>query len=120
MIEIPKEFLDRYVRKAFRERFSHEWKSKPGRLNSRICHFSDELFKPEFKHDQYDYSKICFKDDEGVLILGSAYVDKIKYCEAKVFLGRGIGVLIISIDGTKFIAETESMKGQPYKTYVGC
>ena len=101
---IPEAFLNKFVRKEFKERFAHEWKKKPGKLNTRICHSADDIFKQQYKfaHGKYDYSRSLFADDEIVYVLRTAWIDELSYREVKDDLEQGLGILVISVDGSKF------------------
>lgn len=97
-----------------RDRVAHEWKNKPEKLHYRICHKAEELFEPQFKK-----GRAAFQKDETVLFLCASETELLPFREAEQFLGRGMSVLIVDLDGSKFIAETETEKEHPYETFAG-
>jgi hypothetical protein len=59
-------------------------------------------------------------DEEICYIMSSSgRVEEMPFTEAKNDIGNGMGLLIVTIDGRKFYAETEYHQGFPTKTYSG-
>ena len=88
-----------------RERVAHEWKKKPVKLHYRVCHKAHELFSENFRGGQ-----AVFASDEKVLFLCGNNTWELPFSEAQSYLGRGYGILIVASDGSRFIAETESVR----------
>lgn len=117
MTQIPHLFVECFIRKAMRERVAHEWIKKPGTLHYRICHKADELFLAKLKG-----GTVTFTSEEPVFMLcigTQDHLNVIPFAEAEKKLAYGGGLLIISEDGHKFIAETEAEIGLPSIRYAG-
>lgn len=114
MDKVPENFANHFVRKDIRERVIHEWKKKPEKLHARICHSANDMFD-----DRYKNQIASFESNEKCFILNGRNIELSTFQEAESYLGIGSGVLIVSENGNKFIAETESSKGVPYETYAG-
>lgn len=114
MASLPDHFVQRFVRREMRDRVAHEWEKKPDKLHFRICHNADALFADSFRGGHAD-----FGSDEIVLALSGSTTKEIPFSESQKYLGCGRGVLIVSTDGSRFLAETESGKDQPYEIYAG-
>lgn len=97
-----------------RDRVAHEWRKKPARLHYRICHKSEELFLKQYKG-----KRVTFQDHEEVMYLCGTKTHEGVFAEAAEHLGFGMGVLIVALDGSKFIAETEYEQGFPSEVYGG-
>ena len=111
--EIPQPFLERFVLEPMRRRVEHEWRKKPDKLHSRICHAASDLFDARFLTGE-----ASFESDEEVFVLAGGHPVSLKYSEAEAELGSGSGVLIVAASGEKFVAETESTKGTPFVVYA--
>jgi hypothetical protein len=109
-----KKFSDKFVNKNLQTRIEHEFQNKPGKLYERICHDADSLFQSKFKNSsiEFDENEICY-------IFRGGKPELVKFHEANRFLGNGDGVLIVSENGQKFIAETEYQKGYPSEIFSG-
>lgn len=114
MYSLPDQFLQKFVRKTMRKRVAHEWQKKPEKLHARICHQAGELFESKFKSQTVE-----FTSKEECLVLSGSQIKILQFSEIKDFLGVGDGILIVSIDGSRFIAETETVKGRPHEIYSG-
>lgn len=97
-----------------RDRVAHEWEKKPDKLHYRICHQADRVFADNFRGGHTD-----FGSNEVVLVQSGSQPREIRFSEAEKRLGCGYGVLNVSTDGSRFLAETESGKHHPYEVYGG-
>ena len=113
MNEIPIKFIETYIMKECRDRVKHEWKNKPEKLFYKVCHSPEELFKNEYKgrSPAIELNEKCF-------FLFGRKVNQSLYSEADKFIGSGSGMLVISVTGDKFYAESESTKGYPFVSYA--
>jgi len=104
-------FADRFVQKAFRERFVHEAIKKPIDLHRRICHDIEKVFDAKYKGQP-----ASFKENDNCLFLGwFSPVTAMTWKEAKENMsGGGGGYLVVKSDGTAFYAETEAYPSVPY------
>ena len=114
MKPLPENFIEQFIQKRMRDRVAHEWRKKPDRLHYRICHKSAELFL-----NQYKGKRVTFHDHEEVLYLCGTQRCEGVFAEAARYLGSGTGILIVTLDGGKFIAETEYESGFPSEMYGG-
>ena len=111
---LPDRFLRTFVRRSLRERFAHEWGRRPGTAHGRICHGISDLFE-----DRWQSSAAPFAPDEPCLLLGGGAARTATFAEAAADLGAGSGVLIVSLDGGRFVAESEATQGCPSVRYAG-
>jgi hypothetical protein len=58
-------------------------------------------------------------DDEETcyVLMGVGGIRKMPFSEAKKNIGHGTGILVVTIDGSKFYAESEYIKGFPTERY---
>jgi len=115
----PRGFLEafalRHVVPEFRQRFVHEAMQKPGKLHGRICHRIHEVFPDHCRGGAPPFQP----DDECIPITGSGLEPLKSYTwqEVERRALRGLGLLVVSADGTEFYAETEAEYGQPSISY---
>ncbi|MAT68100.1 MAG: hypothetical protein CMJ58_01100 [Planctomycetaceae bacterium] len=114
MPELPQTFVDHFIRKPLRERVAHEWRKRPERLEYRICHRAHELFPVSLKG-----GTARFDADEMVLVLRGTETEEMPYSAVEPYLNCGLGVLVVSRDGRRFLAETEAGPGRPCEVYAG-
>ncbi len=114
MSTLPEQFLKKFIRKEMRDRVVHEWRKKPAGLHYRFCYKATELF-----NDQYKNGRAEFRAEETVLLLRGEETHLIPFSEAEQYLGTGYGVLIVELNGSEFIAETGTEKGDPSETSAG-
>ena len=96
------EFANRHVRNEFRGRFIHEALKCPSKLHKKLCHKIGLLFD-----DKYIDGTAVFAPDEICLVVARSRIEEIPWSDAKLLLGWGDGVLIVSECGRKFKAESE-------------
>ncbi len=113
--ESLKAFTDRFVLATARERFLHEAKNKPQRLLERICHSAHELLDKSLTGNRFKPKEA----NEYLMLSGKKGFIVITGQQAFNLMGSGEGVLIISVDGEDFYAETEATKGTPSMQYSG-
>ncbi len=109
-----KNFSDNFVKECVRARITHELEKKPQKLYERICHDADALFESKYKNNS-----IYFDENEKCYIFRGGSPELVRFNEASSFLGHGDGILIVSENGQKFIAETESQRGYPSEIFSG-
>jgi hypothetical protein len=112
--EILTTFANRFVTKAFRQRFVHEAMKKPIALHRRICHDIEKVF--DANHQGKTPS---FTDSDECLFLDwtSGFTTTTwKEAQTRMSCGGG-GYLVIRVDGGAFYAETEAY---PAVAYAGC
>jgi hypothetical protein len=112
MIQPPSEFLESCVRKEARDRFKHDWAKRPERLDYRVCHDLELLFLPRFRGKSAIFGA---NEDVIVFFCGSARV--MQYADAEALLDSGEGILLISMDGRRFLAQSEYVKGAGREQY---
>lgn len=99
-------FAQRYIRREFRSRFLHEAKKNPGRLNSRVCHRTEQLFEERLKAKL----KSLPQSGECLVLYNSGFaIEAWSACDANFVLADG--GLIISHGGSWFWARSEPQKG---------
>jgi len=114
MKEAPEAFIETFIQKSCRERVAHEWKKKQEKLYYKVCHKPEELFI-----SKYEGKKSNIKENENCyVLLGGNVMEQMPFHEAKEYIGCGDGVLIVTLNGSMFYAESESTKGHPYVTYA--
>ena len=113
-MEAPQTFIESFIKPSMHGRLSHEWKNKPGELLERVCHNADSLFIESSKGNES-----AINQDEQVYVVTTKRVQQMSYCEAEAKIWHGDGSLIVSIDGRKFVAESECTKDSVTVTYAG-
>jgi len=114
MKKAPTAFIESFIQKEHRERVSHEWCKKEEKLYYKICHNSEELFKPECSG-----RASTINSNESCFMLSGSRINEVLYSEAEKKIDTGYGVLIVTTSGNKFYAESESTKGYPSVSYAG-
>ena len=107
------QFARRFVMRQRFDRFCHEFRKKPMKLNSRVCHEPiNELFRMDALHREPPTTV----DPEQLVwvVSGSNRVKQKRWSEfARTEMGRGDGVLVMSERGDFGYLETEAVKGAP-------
>jgi hypothetical protein len=113
VIEAPRQFIERYIRREMRERVAHEWEKKPDRLKWRASHASAEIFEDRFKSEA-----LSMNDEETCYVLkGVGEIREMSFSEAKKYIRDPMGILVVTTDGSKFYARSEYHHGIPTETY---
>ncbi len=105
LTELPDVFLKRFIREDVRDRDALEWSRRPEKLHYRIAHNAPHVFFDECKDATAE-----FDPDETVMLLCGKRVQEVEFSEAAERLGSGVGLFIVSEDGSRFIAEMEYVK----------
>ena len=109
-------FDEKFVISNVRARFLHEALKKPERLHARICHAITELFESKYSGRELKSSP----EQQCLILSGRKGFTITTWHEASKNIGRGEGLLVVSVDGMSFYAETEATKGKPSISYSGC
>lgn len=108
-------FADKFILATARERFIHEARKKPQRVLDRVCHNAHELFDTSLKGNRFQPTEA----DDYLMLSGKSGFIVIQGSQVSRRIGTGEGVLIISMSGEAFYAETEAMRGIPAIEYRG-
>jgi hypothetical protein len=103
--ELLEKFAANHVQRKFRERFVHEAMNKNGKLQSRICHAIGDVFTDSYRDGSCPFDA----DDLCIPITGTGVdcFEAYRWEEVQRKATPGLGLLVVSPDGSKFYAETE-------------
>jgi hypothetical protein len=109
-------FAAAHVHREFRARFVHEALKKPAKLHYRICHVMDDVFPSRYANGKVPFAE----NDLCVAITGKGAVptlEPLPWRTLKIHEQEGFGLLVGSLDGSRFYAESESDYRYPFFIY---